>query len=192
MTLSDTIEKRRAYRSFKKVVISADIIKNACKLAGLAPSCNNKQPWFFIFVNDHNKTKDLVQTLSKGNKLWNNSASLFIAVISKPDLDCEIGPNKERRYYSFDTGMATAFLILYLTEQGLVTHPMAGFDPVKAKKVLQIPDDMELITIISVGKKKEAIPDYLNDAQRKAELERPERKKLEEFVFFNLWGQVSG
>ncbi|MHA1213739.1 MAG: nitroreductase family protein [Candidatus Hodarchaeales archaeon] len=191
MTLTDIIERRRAYRAFEKVEITPEIIKNAARLAGLAPSCNNKQPWFFIFINNKDKMNDLVQTLSRGNKSWNETATLFIAVLSKAELDCEIGSNKERRYYSFDTGMATAFLILYLTEQGLVAHPMAGFDSIKAKRVLMVPEDMELITLISVGKKSTTIPDYLNESQRSSEIKRPSRKVQDEYVFFNVWGQVS-
>ena len=186
MALEEIIKQRRAYRSFEiPTPIPQEIIEKAASLAQLAPSCMNKQPWNFVFINDPNKHSEVLGTMSKGNQIWNKNSSLIVAVFSKSNLDCEIGPEKERKYYQFDTGMATAFLILYFTEQGYVAHPMAGFNPEEAKEVLKIPKDMELITLIGVGKKSDTILEELSEGQKKQELTRPTRKNLSEFMFYN-------
>jgi len=96
----------------------------------------------------HNVLKQLHGAMSKGNA-WVQAASLIIAVFSKKELDCLI---KEREYYLFDTGMATAFIILRATELGLVAHPIAGFNEDAVKEILGIPEEMRLITLVIVGK----------------------------------------
>ena len=89
-----------------------------------------------MFVYDKDMLMKLRDALSKGNE-WAYDASMIIAVFSRQDLDCVI---KERIYYLFDTGMATALLILRATELGLVAHPIAGFREKKVKEILEIPE----------------------------------------------------
>ncbi|WP_455139529.1 nitroreductase family protein [Candidatus Hodarchaeum mangrovi] len=188
MDIANLIKKRRAYRAFEKVTIPETLFKEAARLAQLAPSCMNKQPWNYVIIQEPNHLSAIVETMSSGNKVWNRNSSAVIAVVTKTELDCEIGPKKERKYYLFDTGLATAFLILFLTENNLVAHPMAGFNPEKAKEVLGIPEDMEIVVLIGIGKKTEKIPDDFSENQKKNERERPARKALDEFLYFNRFG----
>ena len=181
MDVKEAIEKRRAYRSFDPIEISKELVKGLAEVAQISPSCANKQPWRFIFVYDKNKLKILFTALTGGNK-WAEKASMIIAVFSKPDYDCVIG---ERLYYLFDTGMATAMLILRATELGLVAHPIAGFKEERAKEILGIPDEMRLIALVIIGKHSNEINPVLSDAMKLGEKHRPPRKKLEDFVSIN-------
>ena len=186
MIFENLVNKRRAYRSLESVEITKGLIEETAQIAQLAPSCFNNQPWRFIFVYEKELlTKLQSESLTRGNA-WAKAASMIIAVFSRDDMDCVIG---ERKYFLFDTGMATAFMILYLTEQGLVAHPIAGFDPKKVKMLLNIPDEMQLITLIIVGKKADTIPDFFKDHQKKSELERPPRKSLSEFIYMNKYNE---
>jgi nitroreductase len=97
-------------------------------------------------------------------------------------MDCVV---KEREYYLFDTGMATAFLILQATELGLVAHPIAGFDEDKAKEILKIPAAMRLITLVIVGVHQLTLNTLLNEKQTEGEKERPERLPLTEIMRLN-------
>ncbi len=181
MDVREIIEKRRAYRSLDPVEINEELIRELAECARLAPSCFNYQPWRFVFVYEKSLLEELRPALSKGNE-WVYDASMIIAVFSKKEMDCVI---KEREYYLFDVGMACAFLILRATELGLVAHPIAGFNPDEVKRILEIPEDMNLITLIIVGKHSSKISPYLSEKQIVAEKERPPRIPLEEFVFFN-------
>lgn len=181
MSVKETIEKRRAYRSLEPVEIKDELIKDLAECARLAPSCFNYQPWRFVFVYEKSLLQELRSALSKGNE-WVYNASMIIAVFSKKEMDCVI---KEREYYLFDVGMACAFMILRATELGLVAHPIAGFKPDLVKETLGIPDDMNLITLIIVGRHSESISPYLSEKQIEAEKERPPRISLEEFAFKN-------
>jgi len=178
MNVMEIIEKRRAYRSLGPVEIDANLVRALATAASLSPSCFNKQPWRFVFAFVPDIVSQLQSAINKGNE-WTHAASLIIAVTSRRDMDCLV---KDREYYLFDTGMATAFLILRATELGLVAHPIAGFDEGKAKDILEIPVDMRLITLVIVGAHQLPVNSLLNEAQAKIEASRPERLSLSEIM----------
>ncbi len=183
MNVKEAITNRRAYRSFDPVEITDDMIKDFSELAQVAPSCMNKQPWKFVFIFEKEQLEKLFSTLSPGNK-WAEKASLIIGTFSKPKDDCIIG---ERNYFLFDTGMATAFIVLRATELGLIAHPIAGFNETKAKEILNIPDDYQLITLIIIGKHSKEINPVLSEPMQLGEKNRPPRKSIEEFTFMNRY-----
>jgi len=181
MEVKEAINKRRAYRSLDPIEITNTLISDLANVAQIAPSCANSQPWRFIFIKDKNQLQKLFTTLSSGNK-WVEKASLIIAVFSTPGSDCII---RERLYYLFDTGMATAFIILRATELGLVAHPIAGFNEEKAKEILKIPEDIRLITLVIVGERSQEINPALSEKMKLGENTRPPRKTIEEITFID-------
>ena len=181
MDVKKAIEKRRAYRSLDPVDITKETIKDLAESASLSCSCFNKQPWNFVFVHNEEKLKEMRAALSKGNE-WAYHASMIIAVFSKKELDCVV---KEREYFLFDTGLSVGMMVLRATELGFVAHPIAGFDEDKAKEILNIPKEMRLITLIIVGRHSDEIKNELSKDMAKGEKQRPPRKSLEEFVWFD-------
>ncbi|MCX6664749.1 MAG: nitroreductase family protein [Euryarchaeota archaeon] len=182
MDVKQAIEKRRAYRSLDPVIITEKLIDDLATHAGLAPSCFNNQPWRYIFVYDPVVLAQMHTALSSGNE-WVQKASLIIVVLSKKEFDCVMKDGRE--YYQFDTGIATAFLILRATELGLVAHPIAGYNPKKAREILGIPDDLNVITLVNVGKHADKPNTLLSKQQAEGEKVRPKRKSLDEFVYRN-------
>ncbi len=187
MELENVIKTRRAYRSLEPVVISPFVMRDLAECAALAPSCFNNQPWRFVFVHEPSVLEKITRATSKGNE-WTRNASMVIAVFTDKALGCRI---KDRDYYLFDTGMASAFLILRATELGLVAHPIAGFDEEKVKAILGIPSSMTVITLIIVGKKSEAMDPQLDEKKVLWEKERPQRMEIERFAFFNRYAAGS-
>jgi nitroreductase len=185
MDVRDAIEKRRAYRSLDPVEITDAMIEDLARAAGLSASCFNKQPWRFIFARDRDILDQLFSAMSRGNE-WTQQASMIIAVFSEKALDCVV---KGREYYLFDSGMASAFLILRATELGLVAHPIAGYDEGRAKEILHIPADMQLITLINVGRHSDEIHAQLSEEQAKVEKERPVRLPFEKYVFLDSFSE---
>ncbi|MEO0137733.1 MAG: nitroreductase family protein [candidate division WOR-3 bacterium] len=184
MNVKQTIERRRAYRSLEPTEITNDLIEDLANCARLFCSCFNNQPWRYVFVYDKTILTALHSALSPGNE-WAQSASMIIAVFSKPEFDCIMKDG--RRYYLFDTGMATAAMILRATELGLVAHPIAGYNQQKVKEILKIPEDMEVITLIIIGKHSDKINPVLSEKQIGAEKIRPERLPLEKFIWHNQY-----
>lgn len=181
MDVSQAIRERRAYRSLEPVEITEGLVKDLAEHAQLAPSCFNNQPWRFVFVFDPEALEEMFPALSSGN-VWAQASSMIIVAFSKQEDDCII---RDRVYHQFDMGLAVGFLILRATELGLVAHPIAGFSPKKTRKILGIPEEYKVITLIMVGKHAETISPVLSEEQTDAEKKRPQRKPFEEFIFYN-------
>ncbi len=183
MNVTDAIDVRRAYRSLEPVEITDDLIRDLARHAGLAPSCNNFQPWRFVFVRDPAQLAKMHAALPKSNK-WIELASMIVAVFSRAGEDCNI---KDRVYHQFDAGMGTAFLILRATELGLVAHPVGGYDEAAVKQALGIPENYQVITLVNVGKHSAAIHPYLTEKQAAIEPVRPVRNPFEKYAFIDRY-----
>jgi nitroreductase len=184
MDVHAAIETRRATRSLEPVEITLDLVHDLAFHARLAPSCSNNQPWRFVFVFEPEKLEAMKAVFNEGNK-WCQAASLIIAVFSRRDDDCVV---KDREYHQFDTGLATAFLLLRATELGLVAHPIAGFSPKKTRETLGIPEEFQVITLVLVGKRSATSSPVLSAKQLEAETTRPARLAFEKFAFVNTYG----
>ena len=186
MDVLAAIKARRAYRSLEPVAITVGLISDLAGAAALAPSCFNKQPWRYIFMDDPAGLEKMHQALSRGNE-WARRASLIVAVAGRREDDCIMKDG--RGYFLFDIGLSCAGLILRATELGLVAHPIAGFDPVPVKEALEIPSEMAVVALIVVARHS-PIPDSgLSPDQARAEAERPPRRPLQEFAFSNRYGR---
>jgi nitroreductase len=185
MDVKDAIEKRRAYRSFEPVEITDGMISELSKAAQLTCSCFNNQPWRYVFARGEPALSMVKEALSPGNA-WAKASSMIIAVSGKKENDCI---NKEREYYLFDMGMATFALILRAQELGLVAHPIAGFDPDKAKQALSIPQEYMLITLVNVGKKMQVMNPLMSEKQVKDEGVRPPRRSLEQICAIDKFSE---
>lgn len=172
MDVSRALEKRRAYRSLKPAEITGEFMESLVSAATLMPSCYNNQPWRFVFAAGREKLVEMRSAINKGNE-WAHAASLMAAVITRKELDCVI---KEREYFLFDTGMATAAMILRATELGLVCHPIAGYSPEKTRAALGIPEAWTVAALLIIGKKDETLSPVLSDWQVRQESERPARR----------------
>jgi nitroreductase len=183
MEVKEAIKKRRAYRSLLPVKITEDLIIDLAECAQITASCFNNQPWRYIFVYDKDVLLKMHEALSAGNE-WAKKASMIIVVLGKKEDDCII---RDRFYYQFDIGMATGAIILRATELGLVAHPIAGYSPKKTKEIFGIPENIDVITLVIVGKHSDKIDPILTGKQIEAEKKRPIRKKLDKFVYINRY-----
>jgi nitroreductase len=183
MDVKEAIDTRRSYRSLEKAEITDELVRDLAQSARLSASCFNNQPWRYVFVYGEEQLEKMKDALSPGNA-YGKEASMIIAILSRPDLDCQL---RGRDYYLFDTGMATAQMFLRATELGLVAHPIVGFSQTKTREALDIPDDMQLMALVLVGKKADRINPVLDEGQQKSEKSRPERLPLERFAFIDRY-----
>lgn len=186
MDVKDAILARRAYRSLDPVAISDELIRDLAGSAGLSASCFNNQPWRFVFVRHPKILSQIHGALPKTNS-WIKDASMIIAVFSRKSDDCVV---KGREYNLFDTGMATAYLILRATELGLVAHPVAGYKEEVVKHTLNIPDEMQIITLVNVGKHSDILRETLTEKQKETEKIRPARLPLDKFAYVDRYGNT--
>ena len=182
MEFSNLLEERRSYRSLEPVKIDESLIDKLANAIKLTPSCYNKQPWRFLFIYDKEILKKTFDALSEGNA-WAKKASMIVAVLSQKDFDCVL-PD-DRTYYKFDTGMATGILLLKSTELGLVAHPIAGYNSEIIKQIFNIPQTIEVLALVIIGKRAKDISPELKDYQIESEKNRPERKENKDFIYIN-------
>jgi len=57
--LRDTLSNRRSIRMFSSDPVPKDIIENAIRAAGTAPSGANHQPWHFVAISDPETKKKI-------------------------------------------------------------------------------------------------------------------------------------
>jgi nitroreductase len=183
MQVREAIDRRRAYRSLEPVEITEEMVNDLAAAAHKAPSCFNNQPWRFVFVYGKEQLEVMHEALTKGNA-WAKDASLMVVVLSKPDLDCQ---PKDRDYYMFDTGLATANLMLRATEMGLVAHPTAGYSVSKTREVLDIPEEFTVITILHVGKLSSKVSGHLEEWQQERDTGPRIRRPLETVAHHNRY-----
>ncbi len=173
---------RRARRGLSERAIGKDVLDRIMNAAVLAPSCNNKQPWRFLVCTVDGKIKDAREALLAGN-YWAEKAPVLITVLTSDELDCQLNDN--RRYAQFDTGMAAMALMMQATKEGLIAHPMAGFQPAKLRENFSIGDETRIITMIAL-----AYPgpiDHLNEKHLESEASERKRKPLEDIVSWESW-----
>lgn len=193
----EDINRRRTVRDFSAKPVPRDIIENAIRAAGTAPSGANLQPWHFVVVSGTETKKRIrVAAEAEEKEFYEHRASAeWLAALkplgtdtSKPFL--EMAPyliavflqkfgrlpdgRKVKHYYPVEsTGLAAGILITALHRAGLVclTHtpsPM-GF----LNEVLDRPRSERPFLLLVTGYPAEdaTVPDIT-------------RKKLDEFVSF--------
>lgn len=184
MEVHDAILTRRARRVFddKNPVTEAEI-DSLVEAMRLSASCNNNQPWRPVFVYGADALAQIKTALSRGNQ-YATRATLIIVVAAKLSDDCAI---VDRQYFLFDCGLAIGQLLLRATEMGLIAHPIAGYDPQKAREILGIPADYTVITFVNCGHPG-TDDSLLSEKQKEQEKVRPERKPVGENFFKDRWG----
>ena len=115
-----------------------------------APSTYNEQEWRFLYARrDTPHWQTFFDLLVEFNQSWGQRAAL-LAVILAHKLFQQSG--KENPVHLFDCGNAFENLALQGASMQLVVHGMQGFDFVKARTVLQVPDDYAVVTMFAVGR----------------------------------------
>ncbi|MFQ3621495.1 MAG: nitroreductase family protein [Spirochaetales bacterium] len=176
------LEKRRARRALSNKPIPEDVLDRVLKAATLAPSCFNNQPWRFLVAKDPAILETVKKYLSPNNR-WATASPTIILVATKADLDCRLEGGRD--YALFDTGMAVMALQAQAIREGLYVHPIAGYQAIELRKVLSIPEEYVLITLVILGYP--GSDELLNDKQKELETSERQRKPLEEVVSFNKW-----
>jgi nitroreductase len=175
----EAIQLRRSRRAYDDKPVEAEKINSLFEAARWAPSSVNEQPWIYLYA-----TKDqpelyhkIFDALNDANKVWAQHAPLLIVSLARKNFIRNDMPNHSARY---DLGAANAFLSLQAAHVGLNVHQMGGFNPVKAKENLNIPDLYEVVVILAIGYPGDA--EKLPENLKARELAPRERYIQQEFV----------
>jgi len=169
------MKTRRTIRDFSSKEIPIEVLENAIKAAGRAPSGANQQPWHFVIVSNKKIKKSIRNAAEKEEqafytkrapKEWLNALKHIGTDANKPHLEKapyliivfaeRYSVNKKsekiKNYYvSESVGIATGFLITALHLAGLVTLTHTPSPMKFLNKILNRPSNESAYLIIAVG-----------------------------------------
>jgi nitroreductase len=178
----EIIQERWSPYSFSPAPVEKFKLKAMFEAAGYAPSCNNEQPWTFVFTTREDKDifDDFIGFMVDGNKVWAKNAYAIVISMARTRFSHSDKPN---RWAFHDTGMAVAHLLLQAQALDVHVHQMAGYSIEKVKEYFKLGDDIEPIAMMAIG--------YLGDGSlispellKRDEKRRP-RRGINEYVFKN-------
>lgn len=183
MELQAAIAGRRSVRKFTDYYVTDDELKKILEAARLAPSWANTQVWSFVVVRDPDLIRGVTDTYSKNNPArgCSEKASALIVCCAKVNVSGYKGDEpatKFKEWFLFDLGLAAQNLCLKAHELGLGTVIVALMDHDACKKLLLLPDGLEVVAVIPVGKPLE--PDKKG----------PAKKELRDIVYLDKFGEM--
>lgn len=172
------ILNRWSPRAMSGEAIDHEELMSLFEAARWAPSSYNNQPWRFLFAKRETphwpKFFDL---LIDFNKAWCSKAAVLGIITSEKIFE---KTKKLSVTHGLDAGAAWENLALEGNSRNLVVHGMEGFDYEKARRILSIPDEFEVLAMFAIGKKapKENLPADLQKRETPSN-----RKKVAEIAF---------
>ncbi len=187
-TLLDLSKGRRSVRRYIDENVSLDDILYALKVASLAPSGANEQPWRFIIVDDDDTKKRIRTACELGERhLYDNVKGEFKKWLLNQGLSHEkpfleeapylivVLMKKSAKYARESVWVAIGHMLLALEEKGLSTLAYTPSNTAYPLHELDAPTGFKLEAILPVGHSDDESP-------------KTSRRELSETVFVNKWG----
>ena len=186
--INKLIEKRYSPRAFSNKRVNTENLIELFQAASYAASSRNEQPWRFIYVTKEQPEEyhNIFECLGDWNQKWAKLVPVLIVTVAKIHYDHKNYPNSHAKY---DLGQAVGTMAIQVTELGLHMHQMGGFDSVKAKNDLNIPEGYEAVSMIALGYLGEQ--NDLDEEFLKIESNERIRKPVSEIAFKGEWREES-
>ena len=159
MDFKNCLETRRSVRKYSADIIDLELVKEAIKLASLAPSWKNTECARFYLVQDKSKIDYIANNLVNDFS-WNQNILLgtynLIVIAAKRGLsgskrDGSYDTNKENGYTMFDAGSATYGLTLALHNLGIGSCILGICNYEEIHSYLKLEEDIEVIGLLPFG-----------------------------------------
>jgi nitroreductase len=178
----EVIKERWSPYAFSPAPIEEYKLRAMFQAASHAPSCNNDQPWLFVYTTTDEKDSfnDYLGFMAEGNRVWAKNAYAIVICMARTKFSFNGNPN---RFAFYDTGMAVANMLVQAQSMDILAHQMAGFSVQKVKDYFKLTDEIEPVTMMAIG----SLGDGLNlppEILKRDETRRP-RKPMHEIVFRN-------
>jgi nitroreductase len=176
--IAPVLAERWSPRSFDvSHEISQHDLTSILEAARWAPSSNNGQPWRYSVATRGTELHDkVVAGLTGWNQAWAPHASALI-VASAKKFEANGSEYKSAHY---DLGLSVAMLTIQAQELDLHSHQMGGILHGALHSSLGLPDDIEVVVVIAVGKLAPA--DQLEGPAYEREIQPRTRLTLDEIV----------
>lgn len=206
MDFCDVVRGRRSVRDYdSSKAITDEQLNELFELVKLSPSSYNLQPWKFIVVRNYENKKRLGKC-ANGQRYVEGASAVVVVLgsthpesqaegiaadrMAKGTMDAEkkklfdaavsgISEDKARaRIWTVKSAsLAAMTLMLAAKNVGLASCPMEGFDGDCIRKDFGVPDDYEVVMLVTLGYASGKLP------------ERPMRYGFGDIVYFERFGE---
>ncbi|HWR40349.1 MAG TPA: nitroreductase family protein [Patescibacteria group bacterium] len=156
MSLYDLVKTNRSYRRFYEAEpIDREVLVELVDYARLVPSGNNRQVVRYHITNDRELNGRIFDTLGWAGYLkdWSGPVAgerpaAYITLLQEKSLKL-VSP--------LDPGIAAQTILLAAVEKGLGGCMLGNIRREKLQAALNLPDNLEIILVIALGKPKEQV-----------------------------------
>lgn len=154
MEFNELLYKRRSVRSFTDRAVSREETDKLLTAATRAPSACNMQSWHFYAVTDPALRSRFAEFCAP----WVATAPVIFAVCT--DEEQIVGKFGERAkiFPIQDTALAIENLLLAAADMGLGGCFIGAFDSEKCRKLLNVPERLEIVALVPIGEPREEPP----------------------------------
>lgn len=186
--INELMRRRWSPRAFEDGrTVEKEKLLTLLEAARWAPSCFNDQPRnFIVFDGSDSEALERARACLTPGNAWALKAPVLVLSVARDTFEQNGKPN---RWAQHDVGLATENLLLEAIELGLAAHPMAGYDPERARSEFGIPDGFTSIAMIAIGYPYRGELEDLDEKLRGKELAVRERKPMSEIAFAGFWGR---
>ena len=142
----DLVRRRKSVRNFLSKKIEDDKLNRIIETLRLAPSATNSQPWFFYVIKD--KLREKFNEVFFKECFY--SAPVVIAGCAVKE-QAWVRKSDKLNYAWVDTTIALTEMISAATAEGIGSCWVASFDVQKAVVLLDLPDNMEIVSLVVLG-----------------------------------------
>ncbi len=149
MNLLDIIKNRRSIRKFEDKKIPEEVIDKLAEALIWAPSAGNLQSRKFYFVFNQEIKKELAKAALFQDFIA--QAPLVIVGCTDNKIEKRYGERGKNLYSICDVAASIQNMLLLTHEQGLGTCWIGAFKEKEISKILNLPENLIPIALVSVG-----------------------------------------
>ena len=149
----EAIKKRQGVRNYQDKEITEGVLQQILEAGRLAPSASNKQCWKFIVVKDEDLRKKMVPAC-KSQKFVGKAPVVIAGYATNTGDVMACGEHS----YSIDLAIALDHMSLEAASLGLGTCWLGAFYQEQVKEILNVPEDVRIVSLLTLGYPKELGP----------------------------------
>lgn len=147
MHVMDAMRKRKSVRSYQPRKVEEEKLTQVLEAARLTPSRHNDQNIKVIVVRDAETKREIREKGKTQPMVSEADVLLALCATDRTDFVMPCG----QYGYVVDMALATGFMLLEACEQGLDTCIVCAFDEIAVKKILCVPENARIVSMIVMG-----------------------------------------
>lgn len=160
MDIGKLFLKRQSTREYSQKQIPDGDLEKICRLAALAPSAINAQPWQLFAINGQ-KAKEFTKFVQKeGANGWADSVTAYIVIKQLAPHAVMRGERRvsNEKFVPIDIGILTAHITLAAEDMDIQTCIVGLLDEKGIIEFLQLDEDSRIPLVIALGYKTDGYP----------------------------------